>query len=91
MKRPLALAAAFALGLTMLSACGDDGDYLTVYNAQHEELLESIVPAFTEETGIEVKLRSGADLELANQIETLPSQHLFVFSTRRGARVPPKP
>jgi iron(III) transport system substrate-binding protein len=68
MKRPLALAAAFALGLTVLSGCGDDGDYLTVYNAQHEELLESIIPAFTDETGIEVKLRSGEDLELANQI-----------------------
>ena len=34
---------------------------------------------------------NAAGFELANQIETLPSQHLFVFSTRRGARVPPKP
>jgi predicted methyltransferase len=30
---------------------------------------------------------NAAGFELANQIETLPSQHLFVFSTRRGARV----
>lgn len=30
-----------------------------------------------------------AGFELANQIETLPSQHLFIFSTRRGARATP--
>ena len=40
----------------------------TVYNAQHEELLEEVAPLFEEETGIEVKLRSGKDLELANQL-----------------------
>ena len=39
-----------------------------VYNAQHEELLEEVAPAFEEETGIEVKLRNGKDLELANQL-----------------------
>ena len=68
MKRSIALLAALGLCLTSLTACGDDGDYLTVYNAQHEELLKGIVPEFTKETGIEVKLRSGEDLELANQI-----------------------
>lgn len=30
---------------------------------------------------------NAAGFELANQIETLPAQHIFVFSTRRGARV----
>jgi predicted methyltransferase len=30
-----------------------------------------------------------AGFELANQLETLPSQHLFIFSTRRGARAMP--
>jgi ubiquinone/menaquinone biosynthesis C-methylase UbiE len=30
---------------------------------------------------------NAAGFELANQIETLPSQHIFIFSTRRGARV----
>lgn len=33
---------------------------------------------------------NAAGFELANQIETLPSQHLFIFSTRRGARVTPR-
>ncbi|HEY9422272.1 MAG TPA: class I SAM-dependent methyltransferase, partial [Thermoanaerobaculia bacterium] len=32
-----------------------------------------------------------AGFELANRIETLPSQHLFIFSTRRGARPAPAP
>ena len=32
---------------------------IVVYNAQHEQLLEEIAPAFTEKTGIEVELRNG--------------------------------
>jgi predicted methyltransferase len=32
---------------------------------------------------------SSAGFELANQLETLPSQHLFIFSARRGARPTP--
>jgi predicted methyltransferase len=31
-----------------------------------------------------------AGFELANQIETLPAQHIFIFSTRRGARPAPR-
>jgi len=58
-----------ALGL--LGACSSSdasGPYITVYNAQHEELLEEIAPLFTDKTGIEVKLRNGDDFELANQL-----------------------
>jgi iron(III) transport system substrate-binding protein len=51
------------------SAGGDDvAPTLTVYNAQHEELLTEIVPGFTKETGIKVQLRNGDDFELANQL-----------------------
>ena len=39
-----------------------------VYNAQHEQLIEEMAPTFTEETGIEVELRNGSDLELAAQL-----------------------
>ena len=46
----------------------DDKPTLTLYNAQHEDLMEEMVGGFTEETGIEVELRNGNDLELANQI-----------------------
>jgi iron(III) transport system substrate-binding protein len=68
-KNLLMACAAAVLTAPMLTACGgDDGPFITVYNAQHEELIGEIAPLFEKETGIEVKLRSGDDLELANQI-----------------------
>ena len=68
-KNLLLACAAAVLTAPLLTACGgDDGPSITVYNAQHEELLAEVAPLFEEETGIEVKLRSGADLELANQL-----------------------
>jgi iron(III) transport system substrate-binding protein len=71
-----------ALAVT-LTACGGDEDApasssssgaaadsgpLTLYNAQHDDLIEAMVAGFTEETGFEVEIRSGDDSELANQI-----------------------
>jgi iron(III) transport system substrate-binding protein len=67
-KNLLMACAAALLTAPMLTACGDDGPFITVYNAQHEELIAEVAPLFEEETGIEVKLRSGKDLELANQL-----------------------
>ena len=70
--RPLLAGAVTAVSIVLaLSACSgddDDGPSITVYNAQHEELLDEIAPGFTEETGIEVDLRNGDDFELANQL-----------------------
>ena len=67
--KTLAVAAAAALTIPLLASCGgDDAPSITVYNAQHEELLEELAPAFTKKTGIEVKLRNGSDFELANQL-----------------------
>jgi iron(III) transport system substrate-binding protein len=66
-----ALAGAALLLAASLSACSggeDDEPSITVYNAQHEELLEEMVPLFEEETGVDVELRNGSDFELANQI-----------------------
>jgi iron(III) transport system substrate-binding protein len=60
--------AALSFGLPFLAACGDDEPKLVIYNAQHEQLLEEIAPAFEEESGIEVELRNGSDLELSNQL-----------------------
>ena len=68
LKRVIALAAALLLTLPLLAACGDDGPKVVVYNAQHQELIEAVAKAFTEETGIDVELRDGSDLELANQL-----------------------
>jgi iron(III) transport system substrate-binding protein len=67
--RRLAAAAAAALSLPLLTACGGDAkDAVVVYNAQHEELISVVAKAFTKKTGIEVELRNGSDLELANQL-----------------------
>jgi iron(III) transport system substrate-binding protein len=41
---------------------------LTLYNAQHEDLVTALVAGFTAETGIKVDVRSGEDFDLANQI-----------------------
>ncbi len=69
MKRQSAAALALVLVGALSSACGDDDEpKLVIYNAQHEPLLAELAPAFTEETGIEVELRNGKDLELSNQI-----------------------
>ncbi len=62
------LAAAIITAPALVACGGDDGPFITVYNAQHEELLQAVAPLFEEETGIEVKLRNGKDLELANQL-----------------------
>jgi iron(III) transport system substrate-binding protein len=56
-----------------LAACGgsvgsSDGPKLTVYNAQHQSLVDAMLEGFTEETGIEVEFRDANDSELANQI-----------------------
>jgi len=51
------------------SSAGDSGTTtLTLYNAQHEDLMKAMVAGFTEKTGIKVEFRSGEDPELANQI-----------------------
>jgi iron(III) transport system substrate-binding protein len=49
------------------AAAGDKGT-LTLYNAQHEDLMKLMVDGFTKQTGIKVTMRSGEDFELANQI-----------------------
>ncbi|WP_418060471.1 iron ABC transporter substrate-binding protein [Pimelobacter simplex] len=61
--------AAATLIMPLLAACGgDDEPTLVIYNAQHEPLLKALAPEFTKETGIEVELRNGKDLELSNQL-----------------------
>ncbi len=68
MKRTAALAA-LVLSSSLLTGCDlFGGPKLVIYNAQHEQLLDELAPIFEEETGIEVDLRNGKDLELSNQI-----------------------
>src|SRR4051794_13558523 len=52
-----------------LSACGGPtGPTVTLYSAQHQELVQAWIDDFTDETGIRVDVRRGGDFELANQI-----------------------
>lgn len=46
----------------------DNDEGIVVYNAQHENLVQSWVDGFTKETGIKVTLRNGGDTELGNQL-----------------------
>jgi iron(III) transport system substrate-binding protein len=41
---------------------------LTLYNAQHEDLMKLMVADFTRTTGIKVAMRNGEDFELGNQL-----------------------
>jgi iron(III) transport system substrate-binding protein len=68
--RRVALLLASLLPLSLVSACGggNKGAELIVYNAQHEQLISKVAKAFEQKTGIDVRLRNGDDLELANQI-----------------------
>jgi iron(III) transport system substrate-binding protein len=55
-----------------LAGCGSDdasaAEALTVYSAQHESLVRTMLEDFTAETGIELEFRDANDAELANQI-----------------------
>ena len=69
LPRVLTAGAAAVLVAPALAACSIlNPPDLVVYNAQHQELLEEIVPIFEEKSGLEVELREGKDLEMANQL-----------------------
>ncbi|HEV2852673.1 MAG TPA: class I SAM-dependent methyltransferase [Thermoanaerobaculia bacterium] len=52
-----------------------EGDTASHINIKHRMSVEQVLAEW-----------NASGYELANQIETLPSQHVFIFSTRRGAR-----
>jgi iron(III) transport system substrate-binding protein len=64
-------AMAGAAVVALSSACGfgsgSDAE-LTLYSAQHEDLVSAMVEGFAKETGIDVVIRSGSDFELGNQL-----------------------
>ncbi len=68
-KRALLVAVVVSALTPVVSSCSIlNPPDLVIYNAQHEELMVEIVPIFEEETGLDVELRNGKDLELANQL-----------------------
>ena len=68
MKRTPALLALTLATTLLATGCGGGDDALVIYNAQHEELMTDVAKAFTEETGIDVELRNGKDLEMSAQL-----------------------
>ena len=85
---PLAIAALALTGCAGSAAPGEEApseDALVIYNAQHEQLTEEWVAAFTDETGIEVVLRNGNDSELGNQlVEEGEASRADVFLTENS-------
>jgi iron(III) transport system substrate-binding protein len=83
------------VAVAMVAACGGSGEpgkagaeakpTLTLYNAQHEDLMKLMVAGFTKETGIKVRMRSGEDPEMANQIvQEGPASPADVFVTENS-------
>jgi iron(III) transport system substrate-binding protein len=74
MIRRLVPAAALAV-VALTAACGSgddaeplDPDKLTIYSAQHDNLVDAWVKGFTADTGIQVQVRQGTDSSMGNQI-----------------------
>jgi iron(III) transport system substrate-binding protein len=70
-RRRVAATAVAVTALGLASGCsfgGGSDTELTVYNAQHEDLVTAMLQGFAKETGINVTLRNGSDFELGNQI-----------------------
>lgn len=59
---------AIAWGAHLRAALAADAVTLTLYSAQHHQLVNMIIAGFTKETGIKVQVHSGEAPEIANQI-----------------------
>jgi iron(III) transport system substrate-binding protein len=57
-----------ALAAMMASACGGDGGSLTIYSGRTQSLVEPLLEQFSEDTGIEIRVRYGDTAELAATI-----------------------
>jgi iron(III) transport system substrate-binding protein len=75
----VALAAGLVAVMLGVGACGTSSTpsgsgaaaakpSLTLYNAQHEDLMKLMTDDFTKATGIKVEMRNGEDFELGNQL-----------------------
>ncbi len=72
LERPmktLASVSALALALAMTPAAGH-AETLTLYSAQHEQVVDMLTAAFTKQTGIKVVVHEGEGPDIASQILT---------------------
>ena len=70
LARPMAVAAVAAifLGATIRPGVAAEAITLTLYSAQHHQMVDLLTASFTRETGIKVRVHSGEAPEIANQI-----------------------
>jgi iron(III) transport system substrate-binding protein len=70
-RLPIALGVCVVLG-ALVTGCGggssSSSDTLTLYSAQHDQMTDALVKGFEQQTGATVKVRSGEDEGLANQV-----------------------
>ena len=69
LARSVFVTAAALLSLTAYAGAAEP-EHLTLYGAQHPQMLDILVQGFKAETGITIDVRSGDAPEIANQIET---------------------
>lgn len=68
-RRRLFTAATIAAVGLAATACGGDGDSITLYSGRSESLIKPIIDDFTEATGIDVDVKYGDTAELALLID----------------------
>lgn len=79
------LGMAVMLSTTSCSGAEDGNGTITLYNAQHEDMIKIMVEGFEKDTGIKVNIRSGGDSELGNQIvQEGPASPADVFVTENS-------
>jgi iron(III) transport system substrate-binding protein len=68
-RRRLAITAAAVTVVAAVSGCGAGArNTIVLYNGQHPQLTSALVTAFTRQTGIHVRVRTGDGIVLADQI-----------------------
>lgn len=78
-RRSALLVAGAAVAVVAVAGCGSDpaasaaggslaGQTITLYSGQHEQTVDALIKDFQQRTGVTVKVRSGDEAELANQI-----------------------
>jgi len=68
MRKIMTGAATLAIAAGVLAGCGDGKKEIVVYSGREEEIVEPLITAFEQSSGIDVKVRYGDSAELAATI-----------------------